>query len=66
MVIDDAIAFWDKIKDKEAMHPVIKDFVTLVYDEIKYMGIDFTLTKKNLIGIYFRCIIMNRVRTDAH
>lgn len=56
LVIDDAIAFWNKIKDKEAMHPAIKDFVTTVYREIKYNGIDVTLTKKNLYEIYDKCI----------
>ena len=58
-VIDDAIAYWEKLRVKEAMHPAIKTFVTIVYDEIKAIGIERTLNKDHLYDIYCRCVDTN-------
>ena len=58
-VIDDAIAYWEKLRVKEAMHPAIKTFVTIVYDEIKAMGIERTLNKDHLYHVYCHCVDTN-------
>ena len=51
-VIDDAIAYWEKLRPKEAMHPAIKGFVTFVYQSIKNSSIDEVMNKRRLYLLY--------------
>lgn len=55
--IDDALRYWNNMKNEEAMHPAIKEFVSTVYFGFQECGVDFILTQKNLLRmIYNNCI----------
>ncbi len=47
------LSYWEeKEKNKVAMHPKMRDFVTAVMEEVAKQGIDKTLTKKNIKHLY--------------
>lgn len=46
------LTYWEKEKEKIEVNPKISDFITAVMTEVAKDGIDKTLTKKNLKGLY--------------
>ncbi len=47
------LSYWEeREKDKLEMNPKIRDFITAVFIQVAEQGIDATLTKKNIRGLY--------------
>ena len=47
------LSYWEeREKDKLEMNPKVRDFITAVFIQVAEQGIDATLTKKNIRGLY--------------